>query len=102
MAKNAVLKRLLKRLPKSSHAPVEAPELELVDTLEDAAALGSDASSVRLDVDPTTGEIIDAPEPAPAPTPIRPDLGPSLPPVLAPAAADAPDAPPPNDDEAPF
>ena len=39
MAKNAVLKRLLKRLPKSSRAPTETPEMERVDTLEDAASL---------------------------------------------------------------
>ena len=57
----------------SSHAPVEAPELELVDTLEDAAALGDDGSrSPALGggtVDTATGEITDAPEPEP--TPIR-------------------------------
>ena len=51
MAKNAVLKRLLKRLPKSSRAPTEAPELDRVDTLEDAAAL--------VDSGNTFGHIVD-------------------------------------------
>ena len=75
MAKNAVLKRLLKRLPKSSRAPTETPELERVDTMEDAAALdiptggivhkatseilASDgARAPARAVDTTTGEIM--------------------------------------------
>ena len=61
MAKNAVLKRLLKRLPKSSRAPVESQEFERVDTLEDAATLGG----TRKVVDMTTGEIMEAEGPAP-------------------------------------
>ena len=63
MAKNSVLKRLLKRLPKSSRAPAEEPELERVDTLEEAAALGDDK------VDMATGEIMDsAPVEQPGPS----------------------------------
>ena len=94
MAKNAVLKRLLKRLPKSSHAPVEAPELERVDTLEDATALG-DAS-----VDTTTGEITETPA---APKPSKPKPSRKPPPAAAAVAASAPGEPPwPGDDEAPF
>ena len=99
MAKNAVLKRLLKRLPKSSRAPVETSEFERVDTMEDAAAMG-DIPTTQV-VDMTTGEITDGPEPA-APTPIKPK--PKRPPgKIAPAAAAAPlDEAPPNDDESPF
>ena len=69
MAKNAVLKRLLKRLPKSSRAPVEAPELERFDTLEDALTLGETPSGQP--VDKATGEILEAEkaEPKPAPSP---------------------------------
>ena len=104
MAKNAVLKRLLKRLPKSSHAPIEAPELELVDTVEDAAALGGDGPRPPAlgggTVDTTTGEIVDGPEPEP--TPIRRPSAPKRAPAPAPAAADDTEEPPPNDDEAPF
>ena len=110
MAKNAVLKRLLKRLPKSSRAPLEAPELELVDTLEDAAALSG------VVVDTTTGEIMDAPAPAlappaPPPTPSTPKLPPTpnlptptpaLAPAAAPGTAEAQGAPPPNEDDSPF
>ena len=59
MAKNAVLKRLLKRLPKSSRAPAEAPEFERVDTLEDAEALESDGARAPAQaVDTTAGEIM--------------------------------------------
>ena len=59
MAKNACLKRLLKRLPKSSRAPVEEPEFDRVDTMEDAAALEDDgARSPTRIVDTTTGEIL--------------------------------------------
>ena len=95
MAKNAVLKRLLKRLPKSSRAPAEEPALERVDTMEDAVALDGGQT-----VDTTTGEITDEPDPA-APTPIKPKRPPGK---NAPAVAAAPpDEPPPNDDdESPF
>ena len=100
MAKNAVLKRLLKRLPKSSRAPVEAPEFERVDTMEDAAALGG----APVTVDTTTGEIMDGPEPPP-PTPTRPPPTPTKPAPavdkIAPPPPPAPDGPPPGDDEAP-
>ena len=93
MAKNAVLKRLLKRLPKSSRGPLEAPELERVDTLEEAVALDGGPVSV----DTSTGEIMEEPE-LPAPTPIRAPR----PPKLEPPAASAPDEPLPSADEAPF
>lgn len=58
MAKNAVLKRLLKRLPKSA-ADIDRlpPELERVDTLDDLPGI-IDAEDVTV-VDHGTGEIID-------------------------------------------
>ena len=96
MAKNAVLKRLLKRLPTSSRAPVEAPEFERVDTLEDAAALGGEI------VDVTTGEITDEPA-ATAPVEDKPKPKPRPKPApQQPAAAAAPEETPPDDDKAPF
>ena len=94
MAKNAVLKRLLKRLPKSSRAPVEAPEFERVDTLEDATALGE--ASVETTVEATTGEITAAPAERPA----APKSSKSKPPRNPPATKV--ETPSPDDDEAPF
>ena len=111
MAKNAVLKRLLKRLPKSSRAPFENQEFERVDTMEDAAALGDIPGQIvdtTQTVDTTTGEITDGPEPA-APVASKPSKSASNPgrasaPAVQPAASPAPDEPPPEDDdgEAPF
>ena len=90
MAKNSVLKRLLKRLPKSGRAPAEEPELERVDTLEDAAALGGEK------VDMKTGEITQADTPSRQP-PSTPK--PKSRPVPDPVDAPEDDGP---DDEAPF
>ena len=90
MAKNAVLKRLLKRLPKSSRAPAEVADLERVDTMEDAVAL----DGAPVTVDTTTGEIVEVPELAAPP--------PTAPPPTAPSAAPTdPDVPPPGDDDKP-
>ena len=97
MAKNSVLKRLLKRLPKSSRAPVEAPEFEQVDTFEEAATLAETPTGQTVDT--TTGEIMDEPA-APTPSKSKPKSKPT--PRPAPVAAAAPDEPPSNDDEAPF
>ena len=95
MAKNAVLKRLLKRLPKSSRAPAEALELERVDTFEDAATLGE--SSTGEIVDTTTGEIMEAEKPVRQPkAKVRQKASP-----LPESDADRP-RPAAEDDEAPF
>ena len=92
MAKNAVLKRLLKRLPKSSRAPTEAPEFERVDTLEDAVALDGGA------VDTVTGEITEPPDLA-SRRRERMAKSPAATEAEEPATSDAP---PVGDDEAPF
>ena len=79
-SKNPVLRRLLKRLPMSGLALEVPAELEHVESLEDAAALGGKT------VDMSTGEIMEAegpvqqpaangrraskPEPAPKPEPV--------------------------------
>ena len=92
---NAVLKRLLKRLPKSSRAPVEVQELEHVDTLEDAAAL--------VQVDTATGEIMGDTAPVEQPKPSANGGRKAKPkPASEPVAASNDTAPNDDDDEAPF
>ena len=91
MAKNAVLKRLLKRLPKSSRAPTEAAELERVDTMDEVAALEDDgARSPARAVNTTTGEIMIVEDEGPV-QPQRADNGASA--RRAAPAASSPRAP---------
>ena len=100
MAKNSVLKRLLKRLPKSSRAPAEMSELDRVDTMQEAVALVESPSTPSTSgtcrtVDTSTGELTDGPEPA-APIASKPKS------PLKPAPQPAGNLDVPDDDEAPF
>ena len=91
MALTAARKALFKLLPTSSLAPVESPEFDRLDALEDATTLGGET------VDMTTGEIMEAeglePQPRPGPQPRR--IAASRKPVAVPDEA-------PPDDDAPF
>ena len=89
MAKNAILKRLLKRLPKSAHDPGPLPpELDRIDTGSELRHLETTADGEVVDTE--TGAIQEAKvtKPSPEPEPNQPEIEGF--------------GEPPDDDEAPF